>query len=232
MTKIFLAVDQEILLDGMKTIIMEQVPGIQIVGEACTDLQLQEEISNEADLLIIDMKYSIPALLERIHQLKGSLKSLKIILISSIEYETLIPDLFEKGISGMLYKNCEKDELKFAINKISKGKLFISSEIAHRLLINQQFPTSLKHQTIANLQLSKRELQVLQLIAEGLTNNEIADRIFTSRRTVETHRKNLIEKTASKNTASLIRFALCNGLISGRVVQQEEKVLTEATVTT
>jgi len=230
MTKIFLAVDQEILLDGMRTIILEQAPGVQIAGEACTDMQLQEEISNEVDLLIIDIKYSIPALMERIKQLKASFKNLKIILISTSEYESLVPDLFEKGLSGMLYKNCEKDELRFAINRINKGKLFISSEIAHRLLLHQQFPASLKQQTIANLQLSKRELQVLQLIAEGLTNNEIADRIFTSRRTVETHRKNLIEKTGSKNTASLIRFAICNGLISGRVVQ-EEKTLAEVSVT-
>ncbi len=228
MTKIFLAVDQEILLDGMKTIIMEQLPGIQMVGEACTDMQLQEEISNDVDALIIDMKYPIPTLMDRIVQLKSRFKNLKIIIISSPEYESLAPDLFEKGISGMLLKNCEKDELKFAISRISKNKLFISSEIAHRLLVNQLFPASLKHQTIANLQLSKRELQVLQLIAEGLTNNEIADRIFTSRRTVETHRKNLIEKTSSKNTASLIRFALCNGLISGKIVQ-EDKSLSEVT---
>ncbi len=125
---------------------------------------------------------------------------------------------FEKGAKGYLVKNVSYDELLFAIAHIGNGGRYLCEELAMLLLerIIAQPPTFGGYEgegAADGIELSDREVEVLQLISDGYTNVEIADKLFLSKRTVEGHRQNLIEKTGVKNSASLIKYAVVNRLV-------------------
>nr|WP_305121726.1 response regulator transcription factor [Pedobacter mongoliensis] len=102
----------------------------------------------------------------------------------------------------------------FAIRHVSEGNLYVCSELTSKLLNKlSTLPDENSDGNKIAIDLSRREIEILLLIAEGFTNNEIAEKLFTSRRTVEGHRQNLLEKTGARNTATLIRFAARHGLI-------------------
>jgi DNA-binding NarL/FixJ family response regulator len=122
--------------------------------------------------------------------------------------------MFNAGAKGYMLKNTGKEELLYALKRIKEGGMYVSPEIMAKSLEKMVLLSRENQRSVSSVALSKRELEVLKLLAEGLTNNEIAEKLFTSRRTIETHRKNLIDKTASKNTAALIRFAIMNGIIN------------------
>jgi DNA-binding NarL/FixJ family response regulator len=117
-----------------------------------------------------------------------------------------------------LLKNTGKEEFIHAIRMVASGQKYICTDIALNLLSKLNATPSKPQLQVAPVKtnstdLSKREIEVLQLIAQGLTNTEIADKLFTSKRTIESHRQSLLEKTSSNNTATLIRYAVLNGLV-------------------
>jgi DNA-binding NarL/FixJ family response regulator len=119
-----------------------------------------------------------------------------------------------QGANGYLLKNVSEEEMMFAIRQVTAGNLFVCSEITEKMIGKlSSMPQEESKESKFAVDLSKREIEILLLIAEGFTNNEIAEKLFTSRRTVEGHRQNLLEKTGARNTATLIRFAVRNGLI-------------------
>lgn len=127
------------------------------------------------------------------------------------DQENYMAQAFEKGAHGFLNKNIDGEELVFALQRIYHEKPYICQHMSRRLfnrVIKKPAPVQ-----SPEIEFSKRELEVLNLIAEGLTNKEIADKLFTSRRTVEGHRLSLLGKTGSRNTPSLIRYAVLNGVI-------------------
>ena len=103
----------------------------------------------------------------------------------------------ENGASGYVLKNATQEELMEAIETVAKGKTYLSDEVSQ----------TLREKENVNIVLTRREKEVLELIAEGMTNNEIGQKLFISATTVDTHRKNLLAKTEAKNTASLVRIA-------------------------
>jgi DNA-binding NarL/FixJ family response regulator len=116
---------------------------------------------------------------------------------------------------GFVLKTAGRDELVHAIKTVANDNSFICSEVALNLLNKANNPESTQQATGTknNPDLSKREMEVLRLIAEGYTNAEIADKLFASKRTIESHRQHLIEKTKARNTATLIKYAIQEGLI-------------------
>ena len=106
--------------------------------------------------------------------------------------------MMENGASGYVLKNATQEELTEAITLVCRGKTYLSEEASH----------ALREQPAVNIILTRREKEVLELIAEGMTNNEIAVKLFISVTTVDTHRKNLLAKFEAKNVASLIRAAV------------------------
>jgi DNA-binding NarL/FixJ family response regulator len=117
--------------------------------------------------------------------------------------------MIEAGASGFLLKNSNFQEVEKALLDVSNGKTYVSIEVLNSILKNPQ-----KNERL-NLveELSEREKEILSLICTGLTNNEIADRLTLSKRTVDKHRENLLLKTQSKNTANLVIFAIKNGIL-------------------
>jgi len=142
--------------------------------------------------------------------------TVRVIVLSMLASVEHIYQMLDAGAQGYVLKNADMTEIILGIRTVAAGRLFLCSEIGltalHRL---RGEPTQLVDALLdkSNL-LSKRETEVLQLIAQGFTTSEVADKLFTSTRTVETHRQHIIEKTKTKNTASLIRFAVLEGLVT------------------
>jgi DNA-binding NarL/FixJ family response regulator len=132
-----------------------------------------------------------------------------IVLCDSDRVETAASAI-RSGIYGFLLTQCRPEELPFAVRQVHEGRQYISSEIAVRLLTTIPTPGGNSCDEL----LSPREKEVLVMISEGLTNQQIANRLFTSKRTVEGHRLKLLQKTKSPNAAALIRFAVEQRLIA------------------
>ena len=124
--------------------------------------------------------------------------------------------MFEAGATGYVLKTAGKLEIVYDIWTVANARQFLCSELGVKFLQKLMQAASPEAVTTAKKTdgLSKRETEVLQLIAEGLTNAEIAEKLFTSKRTIETHRQNIIEKTQAKNTAALISYAVRQGLLT------------------
>ncbi|HEX8546583.1 MAG TPA: response regulator transcription factor, partial [Cytophagaceae bacterium] len=130
------------------------------------------------------------------------------------EDEKYVSYSFESGALGYILKTTGREELVFAIKKVAAGEPYISHKISHNLISKGSgIRSTPRIESHPELQFSDREFEILNLIAEGFTNSEIADKIFVSKRTVETHRKSLMEKTNTRNTAALIKFTIVNGII-------------------
>lgn len=140
----------------------------------------------------------------------------KVLALSMLNNESYVIKMMDLGAQGYILKNAGQDELCCAIQLVAAGNKYICSEVSLELLRKVQTLSIPITPFLADDQrdLSKRELEVLGLIGEGYTNAEIADKLFTSKRTIETHRQNLLEKTKARNTATLIKYALQRGLIS------------------
>ena len=211
--KIMLTEDHNIVRNGIRSL-LEKVPGFDVVGETSNGLEALEFLATKSgvDLALIDMNMPQMNGIELITSLKKSHPTVKVIVLSMLNHEKYVYQAFVAGAGGYLLKNVSADEMIFAIKHVITGGKYLCSELSFALLDRLIYAPEAVG--VDDLDLSKREMEVLDLIAEGLTNTEISDKLFTSKRTVEGHRLSLMNKTNSKNSAALIKFAVVNGLIS------------------
>lgn len=208
---IILWVENKILEEGIKNILQKN-PSFKVVDTGNSKGNFPEaEVPN---LLIVSSRSVLSDINTVINGLKQKYNTLNILLFCDNNIEKKILDLHKAGVTGFIPGDCDFDDLLYAVQKTIKGNFYIHPTIAYTLLINATQNFSLNRIEPESLNISQRELEVLQLLTEGYTSNEIADKLFTSRRTVESHRRNLMEKTKSKNTAELIKFSICNQLIN------------------
>jgi DNA-binding NarL/FixJ family response regulator len=211
MIRILLVEDHEVVRDGLASFLKED-DEIRVAGEASNGKEAMDKLNAglNVDLVLLDLNMPVMNGQETLKYIRSHFKDLKVLILSMLEHENYVQEIMDAGASGYALKSIGKAELILAIKKVIKGQMYISSEINFRRIRKQDG----EKMALDPPQLfSQREMEVLLLIAEGLTNQEIAERLYTSRRTVETHRQNLIKKTSSKNTAALIRFAINYGLI-------------------
>jgi DNA-binding NarL/FixJ family response regulator len=216
MIRIILVDDHAIIRDGIRSL-LEEEPDFQIVGEAANGQEALAVLANmPADLVLMDLNMPVMGGQEAMERIGTEFPELKVLILTMLDHEEYVRRLMEAGASGYILKNTGKEEIAFAIRYIMAGHQFMSSELGFGLLEKvQNMPfVALTEPGKKPGGLSQRELEVLKLIAEGLTTHEIAEQLFTSRRTIETHRQNLIEKAKVKNTAALIRFAVTEGLLT------------------
>jgi DNA-binding NarL/FixJ family response regulator len=217
MIRVFLVDDHPIVRDGIRSL-LDREPGLQVVGTAGDGQELLDKLPDTpTDLVLIDVNMPVLDGYATTLRLREEFPDVKILALSMLVEELYIGRMLDAGASGYLLKSTGKEEIIHAIRMVMDGKPFLCSEIGLAMLrkvlewsSNGGAPATAAQK---NPLLSKREMEVLQLIADGLSNAEIADQLFTSKRTVETHRQNILEKTQAKNTAALVKIALADGLI-------------------
>jgi DNA-binding NarL/FixJ family response regulator len=197
-TKIFIVDDHYMVVEGIRSLLQHEV-NIEWLGHAMTAASclafLQQQ---QPDVIFMDINLPDKSGIDLCKEIKEKYPGVFIIGLSTFNQQSFIQKMMENGASGYILKNATLDELVEAITVVIKGKLFLSNETAATLR---------KPDNTSRPVITSREKEVLALVAEGLTNNEIAQQLFISPTTVETHRKSLLNKFAAKNTASLIRMA-------------------------
>jgi DNA-binding NarL/FixJ family response regulator len=203
--KVIIADDHTLFRQGLK-LILEDLENIEVVADVADGQQLIDvtRVINP-DLIIMDINMPNINGIEASRILLQENHELKILVVSMYGDEQYYNRVIENGVKGFLLKNADNSELRTAIRLILSGKTYFSQELLLRLIKNRQ------HDSLISLTL--REKEIMQLICEGLSSSEIAEKLFLSERTVENHRANLLDKTGCRNTLSLVIFAFRNNLV-------------------
>lgn len=215
MTSIFLVDDHAIVRDGIKALLANE-PGLEVVGEAGNGQELLDRLpTTPTDVVLLDMNMPVLDGLATTLRLQAEHPKVRILVLSMLNHERYIGQLLDAGAHGYVLKSADKGEITSAIQAVAAGKQFLCSEVGLAMLRK----VLAKEEVIDEVeikrpnQLTRRESEILQLLAEGFTTSEMAEKLFTSKRTIETHRQNILEKTHTKNTAALIKLAMTQGLL-------------------
>ncbi|HXB10263.1 MAG TPA: response regulator transcription factor [Puia sp.] len=213
MIRVFITDDHEIYLEGLALLLGKQ-DGIEVIGTATSGKELLGQVQNlQADVLLLDVYLPDLGEEEILQQIRACRPELRIIYLTLLRGTRYIHKLSKYNIQGYVLKNASLDELLVALRTVQDGGSYFSKDI-HIGDRDEDFRNTI---TIEDKQideiLSRRELEVLRLICKEFSNAEIADKLFLSVSTVETHRKNLIAKLGVNNTVGLVKFALRNNLI-------------------
>ena len=198
--KIFIVDDHYMVIEGLHSLLQNDT-GIEWMGHATNAasclafLQLQQP-----DVILMDINLPDKSGIELCKEVKEKYPAVFILGLSTFNQQSFIEKMIGNGASGYVIKNATREELMEAIHTVVTGKVFLSFDAAVALR-----NTDTQNNTPV---ITRREKEVLGLIAEGMTNNEIAQQLFISSATVDTHRKNLLSKLSAKNTASLVRMAV------------------------
>lgn len=204
--KLFLTDDHAVLIGGLIKII-ESEPDLEVVGSAGSVAETMDQLSQKkVDLLITDYNLPDEDGLSLVRKVKRKYPTTKILVLSMHDEAHLVKEILKEGIDGYLIKKDSHNELINAIYTIKSGKTYLSSDV-NKILIK-----GLNGQEEQRL-LTDREREILKLISKEYTNKQIAEELFISERTVETHRKNIFRKTGTNNLVGLIKFAYSNNLI-------------------
>jgi DNA-binding NarL/FixJ family response regulator len=208
MIRVLIAEDHLVVRAGISAL-LEKAGDIHILGEVSNGQEAVEQAEKlKPDVLIMDIM--MPRLngvqaAENIHKLK---LPTRILLLSMYADSSLIYQALQSGVKGYVLKSSVSDELLWAVRAVAEGKTYLSSQVSEIVVENavNPKPHGTDQDPISNL--SPREKEVLQLIAEGHTSNEIAQLLFISEKTVEKHRSSLMEKLNVRNLAGLVRLAV------------------------
>ena len=215
MIRVFIVDDHTLIRDGLRALLTAD-PLFEVVGEAGNGQDLLDQLPTvAADVVLLDLNMPVLDGLATTHRLREEYPDLRILLLSMMTHERTIGEALAAGAHGYVLKNADKYEVVAALQGVASGKRFLCSEIGLGLLEKAllQESRALTPGTSPGVHLTHREREILQLVASGLTNQQIADQLFTSKRTVESHRQNLLEKTGVKNTPALVKYAMERGLL-------------------
>ena len=195
--KVFIVDDHYMVIEGIRSLLQNE-KSVEWAGHATNAASclafLQQQ---QPDVILMDINLPDKSGIDLCKEVKEKYPSVFIIGLSTFNQQSFIQKMMDNGASGYVLKNATQKELMEAIEAVAKGKIYLSDEVSQTLRRNES----------TNIVLTRREKEVLELIAEGMTNNVIAQKLFISPATVDTHRKNLLAKLDAKNTASLIRMA-------------------------
>lgn len=211
--KIFLVDDHALFREGLKTLLESSSEGrCAIVNEASNGKEFLELLPHSsADVVLLDIDMPLIDGFEATRTALELRPELKIITLSMHGDEDYYFKMVSLGVKGFLLKSSEIDEVLTAIETVQDGGSYFSQELLQDLVGNLKSSKSEEEEKGSNL--SERELEILLHICKGFSNQEIADLLFISKRTVDKHRANILEKTGAKNTANLVVFAIKNELV-------------------
>lgn len=210
--RIILVDDHSLFRNGLRGL-LERNDGFRVVGEASSGeefLSLLEQESFAADIVFMD--FSMPGLdgAQTTERALARRPDLRIITLSMFGEESYYSRMVEAGARGFLLKDSDIGDVLEAIAAVMGGGSYFSPRLLSSLTGRMH---AREHDELADDQLSSREREILVAVCRGLSNQEIADELFISKRTVDKHRANILEKTGCKNTASLVVYAIRNGIV-------------------
>ena len=208
--RIALVDDHALFRNGLKLLLSDR---FSVVMEAQNGKEFVDNLTpdNAPDVVLMDISMPVMNGIDAAQAAISKVPGLKIIALSMFGEEDYYYEMINAGAKGFLLKNSDIKDVTDAIEQVATGNNYFSQDVLYNVIRNF---SPRKETDSDDITLSKRELQVLQGICKGLSNQEIADTLFISKRTVDKHRSNLLGKTNSKNTANLVMYALKHKLVS------------------
>ncbi len=201
--KVFIVDDHYMVIEGIHSMLQTE-KSIEWMGHATNDSSCLAFLKQQQpDVILMDINMPGKSGIDLCRDVKQLYPFVFVIGLSTFNQQSFIQKMMDNGASGYVLKNATQEEIMEAIETVMKGKTYMSDEASNML----------RKQETADIVLTRREKEVLELIAQGMTNNEIAASLYISVTTVDTHRKNLLTKFEAKNTATLIRMAVQKQLI-------------------
>jgi len=209
MIRLILADDHQVVIDGLRSILDLQ-DDIEVMDSFLNGRQVIDFLAENPDIDVVMLDINMPEMngIETTRYIRNQFPGLKVLILSMHDTPEFIRNVINAGASGYVLKNADKQTLLGAIRKVASGENFFSDDVVRNIMDSYKDSDHPR-----NVEITDREREILKLIAEGLTTNEIAERLFISTHTVNTHRKNLLSKLDIKNTASLVRFAIDQGIV-------------------
>ncbi len=214
--KILLVDDHHLVRTGIANLLAGE-SDLEIIGEASNAGEMIDLLKQqEPDLAVLDIALPDMSGIELARQMAKEFPRVKVVFLSMYTSEEFVFNAINSGAKGYLPKNTSRSELLEAIRAVAKGEEYFAESISNTIL--KSYIKKAKSGNLEQLRdeslLSKRELEVLRLFAQGLTNQEIADKLFISIRTVESHKNHIMQRLELKTTVDLIKFAIRNNLVT------------------
>lgn len=215
--KVALCDDHTLFRVGMNNI-LGQIHDFELILEAANGQELIDRIPRKMpDVVLLDLQMPVMDGTATADYLREHWPLIKIVVVTMHDEDRMVLHLLEKGVSGYLLKDAEADEVEKAVRKVIDEGVYLNEFVSRAML--RRMTNKVKVEKSANpyynskILLSEREKEVLTLICEGMSTNEISEKIFLSPRTVEGHRLRILEKTGTKNTAGMVAYAFKNNLV-------------------
>lgn len=214
--KIFIADDHQLFIEGVKALIRDSEE-VTLIGEAENGADLLEQLkTKKPDVILIDINMPVMNGIEATKKIREQYPETKIIALTMFDDTAHVSEIMKAGASGYLLKNTGKAELIGAITKVYNGEKYVSSDMSVKIveqMMSGKDNSEKEAGRVRKADITKRELEIIKLVAQELTNAEIAAKLNNSPMTIITHRKNLLRKLGVKNTAGLIKYAMQHGLL-------------------
>lgn len=212
--KLMIVDDHAMFIDGIRSLLRKENE-LMVVAEANTAEEALEKLKGiDVDLVITDISMPGMSGTELAKEIKSNDPDLKVLVLTMYNDREIINEILLTEAEGYILKNTGKQELLKAIDKIMGGGTYYSNEVMEIILDNIKREQTKLPDEDKTKELTQRELEILKLICEEYSTADIAEELFISPRTVETHRKHILQKTQVKTIVGLIKFALANKLVS------------------
>lgn len=203
--KIIIADDHAMIRNGVRALLSKNKDFV-VVSEAGSGSETIEMFNeHKPDLVILDISLGDMSGMEVTEKILSQHPDAKVLILSMYDDEDYISKCIESGVKGYVVKNESGNELEYAVKTVLKGQTYFSHHVQQVIFKNYSTHVSKPKSVEPELKFTTREVEIIKLISEGLTSHEMAEKLFISPRTVETHRANLIKKTGVKNSVELIR---------------------------
>lgn len=213
MNKIIIVDDHSLFREGIKLLIENEQLGT-VIAEAENGKVFLDLLTNHTpDLVIMDIEMPVMGGLEAIKLALSRNPALKFLVLSMLNEKANYTEIIQAGALGFVLKTSGKNEFEKAINSIMNGESFFSSEILRQIIVSTNQPANCKSVPESKIIFSEREQEVLNLLCEGFSVTEAAEKLFLSSKTIEVYRSALLKKTKTKNTINLVLYAIKNKLV-------------------
>lgn len=212
MINIILADDHQIIIDGISNLLQDE-PDMKVVADCKNGQEVLEQLATlSIDVLLLDLDMPIMNGFECAQQVQKKFPNVKIAILTMHEEKALIQKFIEFGVKGYFLKTINKSELVHAIKTIAGGGEYFPSDVTKALLRKETITPNITQSPLL-ASLTEREIEIIRLVSQGFSNKEIADKLFISPRTSDTHRTNIMRKLDLHNVAEMVRFAFQNKLV-------------------